>query len=464
MEPTTVTWIRVSEVKTHPDLALFPIGEQEVQAITQSMREEGYDSAQPLVLWQEEGYVVDGHTRLEAAILAALAHVPVVERSFDGWREALDYAIARQRDRRNMTRQELVAFLARAIQATEKHSRGRPAENGPTGPFIQDTADRLGVSVNTVKRTRAVLDSDAEDVKEQLLAGTIAPRAAYEQMKQRLPERHFNAFSIAEWRSLNKEQQAAHILRGREQSHLGLNEQKSDSIEWALWSWNPITGCLHNCPYCYARDIAARFFTQGFTPTFLPERLGAPYHQRVPPQAAHELGWRNIFTCSMADLFGKWVPAEWIEAVLDVARECPQWNFLFLTKFPNRLAEFTYPDNAWLGTTVDCQARVANAERSFAKVKGGVKWLSVEPMLEPLHFDSLDMFHWVVIGGASASSQTPSWSPPRRWVDELEAAARDAGCMIYEKTNLQARLREYPGWEREEAKLPDALHYLPSIG
>lgn len=270
-------------------------------------------------------------------------------------------------------------------------------------------------------------------------------------------------YSVESWAKLHLDLQAYEIEQGRE-GKAGLNRQDTDNIEWARWSWNPVTGCLHNCPYCYARDIANRFYPQKFAPTFHPYRLGAPIHQRVPSEAEQELGFRNIFTCSMADLFGKWVPTEWIEAVLSVVRDCPQWNFLFLTKFPVRLSEFRFPDNAWIGTTVDCQARVKNAERAFSKVQGGIKWLSIEPMLEPLHFQSLDMFDWVVIGGASASNETPAWSPPRHWVDELEAAARAAGCMIYEKTNLNARLREYPGWERAEATLPKALKYIPSIG
>lgn len=272
------------------------------------------------------------------------------------------------------------------------------------------------------------------------------------------------SWSVEAWNALSVERRQEIITLRREQGTANLNPQETDNIEWAKWSWNPVTGCLHNCPYCYARDIANRFYVEKFVPTFRPERLGAPLRQRVPAQAEQELGYRNIFTCSMADLFGKWVPAEWIEAVLDVVREAPHWNFLFLTKFPLRLSEFDFPQNAWLGTTVDCQARVKFAEKSFAKVRGGVKWLSVEPLLEPLHFESLEMFDWVVIGGASSSSQTPEWHPPRRWVDDLEAAARAAGCMVYEKTNLQARLREYPGWERQEATLPPALAYLPSIG
>lgn len=30
-------------------------------------------------------------------------------------------------------------------------------------------------------------------------------------------------------------------------------------IEWCDSTWNPVTGCLHNCEYCYARKIAERF-------------------------------------------------------------------------------------------------------------------------------------------------------------------------------------------------------------
>jgi len=168
----------------------------------------------------------------------------------------------------------------------------------------------------------------------------------------------------------------------------------------------------------------------------------------------------------MADLFGRWVPREWIDAVLTEVRAAPQWNFLFLTKFPIRMAEFDFPDNAWVGTTVDCQARVANAEKSFAKVKAGVKWLSIEPMLEPLRFQNLAAFQWAVIGGASASAQTPAWHPPQRWVWEFKGAALKAGVLVYEKANLTGEpLHQYPGDDpcEEPTRAPEALHYLPEV-
>jgi protein gp37 len=257
------------------------------------------------------------------------------------------------------------------------------------------------------------------------------------------------------------------------------NQGDNENIEWALWSWNPVTGCRHNCPYCYARDIANRFYEQKFEPSLWPKRLRAPQNTPFPAeeinrlkeaslfegdeQSVRAMGLRNVFVCSMADLFGRWVPAEWIEAVLEATRAAPQWNFLFLSKFPIRMADFDFPDNAWVGTTVDCQARVANAEKAFRKIKARVKWLSVEPLIEPLTFSDLAAFQWLVIGGASASSQTPEWRPPRQWVNDLEAEAVRCGVKFYEKANLLERRRGYPGLpESEPREAPQALRYLPS--
>jgi protein gp37 len=117
-----------------------------------------------------------------------------------------------------------------------------------------------------------------------------------------------------------------------------------------------------------------------------------------------------------------------------------------------------------MGTTVDCQERVANAEKAFAKMGGGIKWLSIEPMLTPLKFTRLDLFDWVVIGGASRSAHTPAWVPPFDWIADLHAQARAAGCAVYHKDNLglggDVRLKEFPWEPRADKELPEALKYL----
>lgn len=268
--------------------------------------------------------------------------------------------------------------------------------------------------------------------------------------------------TLEEWNELSDEQKNKLVFTSKKT----LNKQDNDSIEWAQWSWNPITGCKHDCPYCYARDIANRFYPQKFEPSIYASRFASPRNTTVPDKANSDTAFKNVFTGSMADIFGRWVPDEWIQLVLDTISDCPQWNFLFLTKFPQRVHEYTseLPDNAWMGTTVDCQDRVSNAEKAFAKVEGGTKWLSVEPMLTPLRFERLDLFEWVVIGGASASTKTPAWVPPFDWVCDLHKQARDHGCRVYYKANLkigdELRLREFPWEERTDKRLPEAFKYL----
>lgn len=270
---------------------------------------------------------------------------------------------------------------------------------------------------------------------------------------------------LDEWEAMEDEQRAMCLKAVSTQSKF--NKQDNDNIEWAKWSWNPVTGCKHDCPYCYARDIANRFYVQKFAPSLVPERLSAPANTTIPGSASDDVSFKNVFTCSMADLFGRWVPRQWIDAVLQQVADNPNWNFLFLTKFPQRFAEIgELPSNAWMGTTVDCQQRVANAEKAFAKVTGGTKWLSVEPMMTTLNFHRLDVFDWVVIGGASRSSQTPEWRPPFDWVANLHWQARDAGCAIYHKTNLgfENRLVEFPWQESRERTLPESMMYLGMEG
>jgi len=195
-------------------------------------------------------------------------------------------------------------------------------------------------------------------------------------------------------------------------------------------------------------------YAKKFEPDFHGDKIHSPAYTKLPPEAVDETdpvlrcGWKNVFVCSMADLFGQWVPQEWIDAVFKTCRANEQWNYLFLTKFPQRYVGQKFPPTAWVGTSVDTQIRVANAEKAFAKIKAPVKWLSCEPMLEPLKFNDIGVFDWVVIGGQSGGSTRIEKHPDPWWVIDLAYAAREAGCKVYLKENTFAgqrlEVKEYP--------------------
>jgi protein gp37/ParB-like chromosome segregation protein Spo0J len=332
----------------------------------------------------------------------------------------------------------------------------------------------------------SLVDEQADHKREEEKAA--AAELGRQEEIEAQARRRYQYVSLEEWRELDDATKAALLPPDPARVTVGqFNKQESAAIEWAQWSWNPLTGCLHDCPYCYARDIAtsgrtASAFPNGFAPTLKPRSLLTPRNMHVPREAMPDLvsgspadtRFRNVFTGSMADIFGRWVPDEWIEAVLAEIRAAPQWNFLCLTKFPKRMAEFTIPENAWMGTTVDLQARIASAEAAFERIDCKVKWLSCEPLIEPLRFKHLDRFNWIVIGGASRSTKTPVWRPPFEWVMDLVLEARAAGLKIYMKTNLfgeetkagyfgNARILELPfdaPVTADLAKAPDVFQYL----
>jgi len=171
----------------------------------------------------------------------------------------------------------------------------------------------------------------------------------------------------------------------------------------------------------------------GFDPIFHPERLDAPINTKHGEGPAS-----RVFVCSMADLFGRWVPDEWIDRVLRACEAAPEWTYIFLTKFPNRYEGLTFPPNAWVGTSVDTQRRADLVGHSMSKVDASVRWLSIEPLLEPVEFDDLSMYEWVVIGAQTAIAGAPAFAPHFEWVADIVRTARRDGCKVHLKPNLRS--------------------------
>ena len=263
-------------------------------------------------------------------------------------------------------------------------------------------------------------------------------------------------------------------------------------IDWCDASWNPVTGCLHGCPYCYARRIAIRFcsnehgkdpdgalipcdgkckfcseldglefagqktrwnhskepYPYGFMPTFHPHRLDEPKHWKKP---------RNIFVCSMADLFGDWVPDEWIAEVFNACAAAPQHRYLFLTKNGKRYSDLVHKgilvqrDNFWYGSTITAPDALywwSDKHHNFA---------SVEPILEPFDYKELPPDEppgpypeWMIVG-AETGNRKDKVIPKKDWLDGILEGRKRHGYAVFMKESLRELMgadfvQEFP-WE-----------------
>lgn len=288
-------------------------------------------------------------------------------------------------------------------------------------------------------------------------------------------------------------------------------------IDWCDSTWNPVTGCLHGCEYCYARRIAERFrareiydpecqcqrkliergmlkgtgkpleltypweqknkdgsitnaaYPFGFEPTFHRYKLDEPQRWKKP---------RNIFVCSMADLFGEWVPDEWIAEVFKACDAAPWHRYLFLTKNPKRLClmaiatkvflwnvdhqdsqvhprtteyaevmRLPIRDNWWFGSTIDNSKATCFCD--------GHTWntfTSIEPLTEQMNMGigSFGNSKWTIIG-AETGNRKGKIAPKREWVENIVEAAQITGMKVFMKESLRelmgADFRQELPWE-----------------
>ena len=179
----------------------------------------------------------------------------------------------------------------------------------------------------------------------------------------------------------------------------------NSSIEWTEATWNPVTGCTKvspGCKHCYAERMALRLqavghpnYVNGFRVTLHENMLDIP------------LGWKKprlIFVNSMSDLFHEKVPTEFIQKVFAVMREAHWHTFQVLTKRSARLLdidhEIDWPSNVWMGVSVENEHytfRIEHLRQTHARIK----FLSLEPLLGPLHDLDLTGIDWVIVGGES---------------------------------------------------------------
>ena len=235
-------------------------------------------------------------------------------------------------------------------------------------------------------------------------------------------------------------------------------------------TWNVADGCTREsegCDLCYIerqppfRMAHRRFDGVGVGSTtgvrLYPERLSLPLRWRTP---------MRIFVCSLADLFHKDLPDEYIAQVWAVMALAPRHTFIVLTKRharmrsllgsprfaglvyqalnsilasgnPRRIADdtimaaldgfarghFMILPNVWVLVTAENAKWLRIRANAVRQTPAAVRGLSIEPLLGPIEDADLSGLDWVIVGGESGPGSRPmhpDWARSLR--DQCQAA------------------------------------------
>lgn len=175
----------------------------------------------------------------------------------------------------------------------------------------------------------------------------------------------------------------------------------STKIEWAEDTWNPVTGCTKispGCKHCYAERMAQRLGgrfgypeDEPFRVTLHEDKMGEPLRWRKP---------RQVFVCSMGDLFHVSVPLEYVHRIFNVMESAHGHTFMILTKRPVRMREYMtterYRVRGWMaplpnvaiGVTVEDQKRANERIPILLDTPARWRFVSYEPALEAVDFNA----------------------------------------------------------------------------
>ncbi len=113
---------------------------------------------------------------------------------------------------------------------------------------------------------------------------------------------------------------------------------------------------------------------------------------------------------SMSDLFHVDVPLAYIKRVFQVMTRAHWHEYQVLTKRSDRLrdlnSDLKWQPQIWMGVSIENEDYIFRAD-DLRKTGAHVKFLSIEPLLGPLHKLKLKGIDWAIVGGESGPGARP---------------------------------------------------------
>lgn len=192
----------MKELKIDPELRdlLPPLTDDEYKQLEKNIIENGFDKNFPIMEWR--GYIVDGHNRYSICQKHNIEYV-VGTLAYETKEEVMQWMLDIQLGRRNLSPIQRIAVAEKyrpiyEKQAKENQSLGggdkksenykkTVTENLPQAKRNPTTSEKLadiaGVSEKTYRMGSKILNSDNEELKNEVLSGKKSINAGYKELQ-----------------------------------------------------------------------------------------------------------------------------------------------------------------------------------------------------------------------------------------------------------------------------------------
>ena len=173
--------LKIKDITLIPEFEkLLAMDDSVVNAMTESMKTEGFKPGHELHIWVHDGkfILIDGHPRRHCAIKAGLTSVPCIIHHFENLEEAKKFAIREQTDRRNLSGEALLQAVANF-----NFEKGRGNAGDEKGKASEIIGKQLGVSSKTVEKARVVLKEASEEQKNAIRKEELSVNQVYNQIR-----------------------------------------------------------------------------------------------------------------------------------------------------------------------------------------------------------------------------------------------------------------------------------------
>jgi protein gp37 len=224
-------------------------------------------------------------------------------------------------------------------------------------------------------------------------------------------------------------------------------------ISWTEHTQNFWRGCTRVSPGCDRCYMFPGQKSKGLDPTRVIRTGAALWKQprKWNEEVQAEGKRRHVFTCSWSDFFhpdaDPWRAEAW-----QVIKDTPWLDYQILTKRPGRIPYSLPQDwsdgypNVWLGVRIESPPFLWRIEM-LKKISAHIRFLSLEPLLEPLGELDFSGIGWVIVGGESGSGFRPML---HAWARDIRDACVAQGVPFFFKQSAAFRSEQSTALQEED--------------